>query len=131
MKISLSGCRCPRCRRKLSIVHDECDMKNGIIVGYCYNQEHPRLKIKTVKIKQFRTNSKNHACSMKNLYCVICGGKMWADKRNSSVTESITAYDCPVCKIGLRYMGKVVNSITYEEIIRILLRESERYEWNN
>ena len=130
MKISLSGCKCPRCKKKLSIVHDECDMKNGIIVGYCYNPAHPRLKIKTVNIKQFRTNSKNHQCSMEGLRCILCGGKMWQRKNESSVTESIMAYDCPVCKIGLRYLGKVAqNTITYDEIIRILFVES-RYGTN-
>lgn len=129
MKISLSGCKCPRCKKKLSIVHDECDMKNGIIVGYCYNPIHPRLKIKTVNIKQFRTNSKNNKCSMKNLKCIICGGKLWPDMNQSSVNEAIMSYDCPVCKTGLRYLGKTAqNIITYDEIIRVLF-VTYRFQW--
>ena len=121
MKISLSGCKCPRCRNKLSIVHDECDMKNGIIAGYCYNQEHLRLKVKTVSIKQFRTNSKNHTCSMENLKCILCGGRLSVIRNKSSVNDSLMAYDCLKCKVGLRYLGKTSeNTITYDQIIRVL-----------
>lgn len=99
-------------------------MKNGIIAGYCYNQVHPRLKVKTVKIKQFRTNSNNNTCSMRGLGCIICGGKMWPAMHESSVTESIMTYDCPKCKIRLRYLGKTApNIVTYDEIIRVLVME--------
>lgn len=100
-------------------------MKNGIIAGYCYNPSHNRLKVKTVSIKQFRTNSNNNTCSMERLRCIICGGKMWQRKNESSVTESMMTYDCPACKIGVKYLGKSAkNTITYDEIIRVLFVES-------
>lgn len=103
-------------------------MKKGIIVGYCYDGSHPRLKIKTVV--RFRDTTKGIKCEMEKLTCIICGGKVWFDKENAFVAGGATAYDCPECKIGLRYLGrKVENCITYDEIIRVMIVDSRYPEW--
>jgi hypothetical protein len=133
MKLSFSNCKCPRCQKDLSIELDECDLKNYFYTGFCYDSSHPRLKIKT--LPRLRMENKSHhdeKYSMSGLTCIFCGGKMWFNKFKSHVAGNLVANDCPQCKIGLLYLGKLVNtSVTHEEIMRIKIT-TPRYEgWQN
>lgn len=113
----------------MSLVDDECVKPKSLFVGYCYDQSHPRLKIKFVEKLRMQNNVENgESYSMEGLLCVFCGGKLWFNKYDSHVAGNRLAYDCPVCKVGLEYLGKLVKDcITYDEIIRVKVGKGRYY----
>lgn len=128
-ELSLSHCKCPRCRKLLRIAFDEIDVKNMVFSGYCYDESHKRLKIKfSDRLRMQKNEIHDEKYSMADLRCILCGGKMWFNKFKSFVTGNRNAYDCPVCKIGLEYQGKLVKDCpTYDEIIRVKVGKSRYY----
>src|SRR5574337_222042 len=115
--------KCPRCRRKMEIVHDECLPKLRLYTAYCYNEIHQRLKVKMVTRFQTGGNNKRNETqySMEGLTCFFCGGKMWQNKEDSHHAGNKLSYDCPNCKVNIQYLGKLLKTITYDEIIRVIV----------
>lgn len=127
---SYSKLKCPRCVKTLSIVPDDCDTKNNLIVGYCYDQSHPRLKIRTVSKLRMKMNQPMDVnFSMSGLHCIFCGGQLWMDENKSHNAGHRYTGDCKVCKIGVQYLGKSVKGIiTYDEILRVKVIKTNRFD---
>ena len=120
--MKFSKLKCPRCQDLLNIVLDECVTSKHLIVGYCYNTKHRKLKVRIVaKMRMQKEEKIEEPYSMADLGCIFCGKKdMWFKKKMSHVAGNKLVKECMNCKIGIEYLGKIVKDcLPYEEIIRI------------
>lgn len=85
--------KCPRCGLNTLVSRVESDHTNGVLISYCFNKSHPRIRIRTITEKNIPRRIRNDRMKklseyeiefkMQNIKCVGCGKTLWYSNNNS------------------------------------------------
>ena len=136
MSIRIKKIKCVRCGKKTQLSLLESKLKDGVLVCYCYNPKHRRIKMKVITKKKIprqiresrRKNVKEYEeeFNMKNLKCP-CGKKLAFDRFGSHQASGkikCYCYNNKIHRLNVLVLGKLVKrEPTCEEFFEIIISE--------
>lgn len=134
-ELKISRVKCIRCGKKTELAKTESRLKDGVLVVYCYNQKHRKIKMRVVfgkniprvvrKDRLKKTKEYEEEFSLKNLRCV-CGHKIQFDRFGSYQAGGRIQGYCfnnMIHRITLQVLGKLVkDEPTCDEFFEIIIR---------
>lgn len=135
IEVKINRVKCVRCGKKTQLAKTESKLKDGVLVVYCYNPKHRRVKIRVVSGKNIpriirndrmkKVSEYEEEFSLKNLRCP-CGAKIQFDRFGSYQAGGRIQGYCfnnDVHRISLLVLGKLLkDEPTCEEFFEIIIR---------
>lgn len=136
--IKLRKIKCTRCSRLAEIANTQSRQKDGLVTAYCFNQSHRKLKIRVILNSEVsRTIRSNRMKStvqydedfnMRRLKCVLCGEKLWFDKKGSyqgGGKISGYCYNNDKHRLKINIFAKLMQEPDFDELQEVILHEYE------
>ena len=135
--IILRKIKCTRCGKKAELANTQSRQKDGLVTLYCYNPQHKRLKFKVItgeKIpRTIRSNRMNSTIesddyNLQKLKCVLCGRKLFFDKKGSYQSGGKIQGYCfnnKLHRLKMRIYSKLMKEPDFDELQEIIIRESD------
>lgn len=135
--IKLRKIKCTRCSRLAEIANTQSRQKDGLVTVYCFNETHGRLKIRVIlnsKIpRTIRSNrikslieDKNYA--LRRLKCVLCGKKLFFDKKGSYQNGGLIQGYCfnnDIHRLKIKIFSKLMKEPDFDELQEIVVKKSD------
>lgn len=136
--------KCPRCGFNTLVSRVESDQTNGVLVSYCFNNSHPRIRIRTITEKNVprrirndrmkKLRDYNTSFNMQNIKCVGCGKVLDFSSNGSYQTAGKIIGHCWKGKdnglehrLQLTVYGKpAYQEPNCDELFEVIVRESKR-----
>lgn len=136
MSIKINKVKCVRCGKKTQLSLLESKLKDGVLITYCYNPKHRKIKMKVItrkniprQIRESRrklTKEYEEEFNMKNLKCP-CGHKLAFDRFGSHQASGKVKANCfnnSLHRLDVLVLGKLVKrEPTCEEFFEIILSQ--------
>lgn len=129
--------KCTRCGKLAQIANSQSRQKDGLVTLYCYNPDHPRLKlriisgnniIRTIRSNRMKSTVESEDYHLRKLKCVLCGKKLHFDKKNSYQNGGRIQGYCfnnRLHRLKLKIYSKLMKEPDFDELQEIIVKPSD------
>lgn len=135
--IKLRKIKCTRCSRLAEIANTQSRQKDGLVTAYCFNEVHERLKIRvilnskisrTIRSNRMRSTIENENYALRKLKCILCGKKLFFDKKGSYQSGGLIQGYCfnnDLHRLKVKIFSKLMNEPDFDELQEVLILPSD------
>lgn len=130
--------KCTRCGKLAKIARTQSRQKDGLITAYCYNESsHHRLKLRvitgqniqrTIRSNRLKSTVEYDDYHLQKLKCVICGRKLFFEKKGSYQSAGRILGYCfnnKFHRLKIKIFSKIMNEPDFDELQEVIINQSD------
>jgi len=136
--IVLRKLKCTRCGKLVQIARTQSRQKDGLITVYCFNDSHTPLKLRVITsrniLRIIRSNRMKSTVvhddyNLQKLKCVVCGRKLFFDKKGSYQSAGKIqgyCYNNKLHRLKIKIYSKLMDEPDFDELQEVIVLRSDR-----
>ena len=134
--IVLQKLKCTRCGKLIKIARTQSRQKDGLVTAYCFNDSHGRIKLRVItgrnilrviRSNRMKSTVEHNNYNLQKLKCIICGRKLFFDKKGSYQSAGKIQGYCynKFHRLKIKIYSKLMNEPDFDELQELIINQSE------